>query len=122
MLAPVKDLDLNELRVVVRVVDRGGLAAAARELGQPTSTVSRAITRLEERSGTRLLHRTTRSVRATAEGNALYASARDASGALELAAHHLEPATRAPQGLLRVAAPPELGATFLADVAVAFAE
>jgi DNA-binding transcriptional LysR family regulator len=118
----VRDLDLNDLRVFVRVVDRGGFAVAARELGVPTSTVSRAIARLEASTGTRLLQRTARSVRATSEGRAIYASVSDAVGALERTARELEPATRGPKGLLRVTAPTDIGATFLADVAVAFGE
>jgi DNA-binding transcriptional LysR family regulator len=118
----VRDLDLNDLRVFVRVVDRGGFAVAARELGVPTSTVSRTIARLEASTGTRLLHRTPRSVQATSEGRAIYASVREAVGTLERAARTLEPATRRPKGLLRVSAPTDIGATFLADVAVAFGE
>jgi DNA-binding transcriptional LysR family regulator len=121
-LARVRDLDLNDLRVFVRVVDRGGFALAARELGVPTSTVSRTIARLEASTGTRLLHRTPRSVRATSEGRAIYASVSEAVGTLERAAHALEPASRRPKGVLRVTAPPDIGNTFLADVAVAFAE
>jgi DNA-binding transcriptional LysR family regulator len=118
----VRDLDLNDLRIFVRVVDRGGFAVAARELGVPTSTVSRTIARLEASTGTRLLHRTPRSVRTTAEGRAVYASVSDAVGTLERAAHAFEPATRGPKGVLRVTAPPEIGAAFLAEVAVAFTE
>jgi DNA-binding transcriptional LysR family regulator len=122
ILTRVRDLDLNELRVFVRVVDRGRFAVAARELGVPTSTVSRTVARLEERIGTRLLHRTPRSVRATSEGSALYASVSEAVGALERVGHGLEPATRTPKGLLRVTAPAEIAGAFLADVAVAFGE
>jgi DNA-binding transcriptional LysR family regulator len=118
----VRDLDLNDLRVFVRVVDRGGFAVAARELGVPTSTVSRTIARLEASTGTRLLHRTPRSVHATSEGRAIYASVSEAIGTLERAAHALEPATRGPKGVLRVTAPTDLGGSFLADVAVGFAE
>jgi DNA-binding transcriptional LysR family regulator len=118
----VRDLDLNDLRVYVRVVDRGGFAVAARELGVPTSTVSRAVARLESGAGARLLQRTPRSVRTTSEGRALYASVHEAVGALERAARTLEPATRRPKGLLRVTAPIEIGTAWLADVAVAFAE
>src|SRR5690349_8979756 len=106
----------------VRVVERGGFAVAARELGVPTSTVSRAVVRLEARTGTRLLHRTPRSVRATSEGRALHASISEAVGTLDRAAHAIEPATRTPKGILRVTAPAEIGGTFLADVAVAFSE
>jgi DNA-binding transcriptional LysR family regulator len=122
ILARVRDLDLNDLRVFVRVVDRGAFASAARELRVPTSTVSRTVSRLEQRIGTRLLQRTPRSVRATSEGHALYASVSDAVGALERAAHALEPVTRTPKGTLRVTAPAEIAASFLADVAVAFGE
>jgi DNA-binding transcriptional LysR family regulator len=118
----VRDLDLNDLRVFVRVVDRGGFAVAARELGVPTSTVSRTIARLEAGTGTRLFQRTPRSLHATSEGRAMYASVRDAVGTLERAARAVEPATRRPKGLLRVTAPTDIGAWFLADVAVAFAE
>jgi len=121
-LAPVRDLDLNDLRVFVRVVERGGFAVAARELGVPTSTVSRTIARLEASTGTRLLHRTPRSVHATSEGRAIYASVSEAVGTLERAARALEPATRRPKGVLRVTAPTDIGAWFLADVAVAFGE
>jgi DNA-binding transcriptional LysR family regulator len=121
-LARVRDLDLNDLRVFVRVVDRGGFAVVARELGVPTSTVSRTILRLEASTGTRLLHRTPRSVHATSEGRAIYASVYEAVGTLERAAHALEPATKQPKGVLRVTAPPDIGAWFLADVLVAFGE
>lgn len=118
----MRDLDLNDLRVFVRVVDRGGFAIAARELGVPTSTVSRTIARLEASTGTRLLQRTPRSVHATSEGRAIHASVSEAVGTLERAARALEPATRRPKGVLRVTAPPDIGAWFLADVAVAFGE
>jgi DNA-binding transcriptional LysR family regulator len=118
----VRDLDLNDLRVFVRVVDRGGFALAARELGVPTSTVSRTIVRLESTSGTRLLHRTPRNMHPTSEGRALYGSVREAIAGLERAASALEPASQKPKGLLRVTAPTEIGCTFLADVVVSFAE
>jgi DNA-binding transcriptional LysR family regulator len=118
----VRDLDLNDLRVFVRVVDRGAFARAARELRVPTSTVSRTISRLEQRVGARLLQRTSRSVSATGEGRALYASVSESVGALERAAHSLEPATRTPKGTLRMSAPAEIACTFLADVVVAFTE
>jgi DNA-binding transcriptional LysR family regulator len=118
----VRDLDLNEMRVFVRVIDRGAFAVAARELRVPTSTVSRTVARLEERIGARLLQRTPRSVRATSEGRALYAAVREAVGVLERTAHTFEPATRTPKGILRVTAPAEIAGTFLADVAVAFGQ
>jgi DNA-binding transcriptional LysR family regulator len=116
----VAELNLDDLAVFVRVVERGGFAGAARELGTPTSTVSRAIERLESSSGVRLLHRTTRNMQPTSEGRDLYASAAPAVATLRAAALSIEPATRKPKGRLRVTAPNDLCTGFLTDVIVAF--
>jgi len=115
-------LNLDDLAVFVRVVDHGGFASAARELGEPTSTVSRAIARLEAQSGVRLLHRTTRNVRPTTEGHELYASIAPAVTTLRGAAQALEPSTQRPKGRLRVTAPNDLCSSFLPEVIVAFLE
>jgi DNA-binding transcriptional LysR family regulator len=85
------------------------------------STVSRTVRRLEEIVGTRLLHRTTRSIRPTAEGRELFASVAGAVGTLQTAARGLEPVSRRPKGKLRVTAPNDVGSTFLADIVIEFA-
>src|SRR3954467_4089458 len=120
--AAMADLSLDDLAVFVRVVERGGFASAARELGVPTSNVSRAIARLESQSGVRLLHRTTRAVKPTTEGRELFASVAPALNTVRSAGRALEPATRKPKGRLRVTAPNDLCTGFLAEVIVAFAE
>jgi DNA-binding transcriptional LysR family regulator len=122
MLAPMADLNLDDLAIFVRVVDRGGFAGAARDLGAPTSTVSRAIERLESGAGVRLLQRTTRHMKPTSEGRDLYASVAQAVATLRTAARMLEPVSRQPRGRLRVTAPLSLCTGFLASVIVAFAE
>src|SRR5215468_6351814 len=53
---------LDSMKVFVLVVDEGSLAAAGRKLGRSPAAMSRAIAFLEERVGTELLHRTTRSI------------------------------------------------------------
>jgi DNA-binding transcriptional LysR family regulator len=116
------ELSLDDLAVFVRVVERGGFASAARELGVPTSNISRAIARLESQSGVRLLHRTTRAVKPTTDGRELFASVAPAVLSVRSAARALEPATRKPKGRLRVTAPNDLCAGFLADVIVGFAD
>jgi len=68
----MSDLDLNDVAAFVRVVENSGFAKAARGLGVPTSTVSRAVARLEEAVGVRLLHRTTRNLSVTGEGHAFH--------------------------------------------------
>lgn len=65
----------GDMTVFVAVVNRGGFSAAARVCGLTPSGVSKLITRLETRLNTRLLHRSTRRVQLTEEGEAYYARA-----------------------------------------------
>ncbi|MCB1956038.1 MAG: LysR family transcriptional regulator [Rhodocyclaceae bacterium] len=63
----------SELASFVRVVELGSFSAAARELDQTPSSLSKLVSRLEQRLGVRLLHRSTRKLALTAEGE-LYAA------------------------------------------------
>jgi DNA-binding transcriptional LysR family regulator len=63
--------DLNELQVFVQLSKAQSFTRAARKMGVPKSSVSRAIGRLETRLGVRLVERTTRSMALT-EAGALY--------------------------------------------------
>ncbi|HTV23724.1 MAG TPA: LysR substrate-binding domain-containing protein [Polyangiaceae bacterium] len=113
--------DLNDLSTFVRVVERGSFAAVGRELSLPTSTVSRAIVRLEAQARVRLLQRTTRASQPTAEGRALYDEVAPALATLRAAGRAIEPSADAPTGRLRVSAPTDLAAGFLAPVLAEFA-
>jgi DNA-binding transcriptional LysR family regulator len=61
---------LFAMDVLLRAVDKGGFAPVARELGVSPSALSKVVAKLEERLGVKLLHRTTRRLRPTAEGEA----------------------------------------------------
>ena len=63
-----KQMDLNEIATFVQVVEAGGFSSAAQQLELPKSTVSRRISRLEQRLGVRLIERTTRQMRLTEAG------------------------------------------------------
>lgn len=71
---------LEELTVFLAVVDTGSLTSAAEHLGQPISTTSRLLARLESKVETTLLRRTTRRLDVTDEGHGF---ARDARNILE---------------------------------------
>lgn len=114
------DVDLNDVAVFVRVVELGAFAKVAREMGVPTSTVSRTIARLEGALATTLLVRTTRSVQPTSEGQSFYDEAAPAIAALRGAVRGVEGSDTAPRGRLRVTAPNDIGSTFLAEAVVAF--
>lgn len=111
---------LDDLELFVRVAERGAFAQVARELGVPTSTVSRAVARLEEALKVRLLQRTTRSLRTTGEGQALYARAAPALLALKEAVRETETGETEPRGRLRLTAPADVGAALVADVVAEF--
>jgi len=63
---------IDTMRVFARVVERRSFIRAAEDLALPASTVTDAIKALEARLKVRLLHRTTRQVRATLDGEAYY--------------------------------------------------
>lgn len=68
-------IDVNrsgEMETFVQVVERGGFSAAARFLCMTPSAVSKLVARLEARLGTQLLHRSTRKVQLSAEGQQFY--------------------------------------------------
>jgi DNA-binding transcriptional LysR family regulator len=69
-------LALDELSVFLAVVDSGSLTAAAERLGQPVSTISRLLARLEDKLQTTLLRRTTRRLDLTDEGHDFVKDAR----------------------------------------------
>ncbi len=62
---------LDTLTLFVRIVERGSFSAAAADLGVSRPVATAAIKALEVSLGARLLHRTTRHVRPTAEGRRL---------------------------------------------------
>ncbi len=75
--------NLDELRTFIAVVDAGGLAAAATHLGVTANAVSRRPATLEERLGRRLIHRTTRRMVVTEEGQRFYGRCRVVLAELE---------------------------------------
>ena len=100
---------LQGITVFVRVAETRSFTAAARKLGMSTSGASKAIARLEERLGVRLVQRTTRSVGLTEDGNAFYDRCRHILGELEEAENALTRTRAKPRGRLRVHMPVAFG-------------
>ena len=99
-----RDLLLH-LPVVLAVARRGGFGAAAAELGMSPSAVSHAVKTLEDRLGSPLFARTTRSVALTQAGESLVASAGPALDEIRETLERLRSAGGKAVGLLRVNAP-----------------
>jgi DNA-binding transcriptional LysR family regulator len=92
---------LAGLSVLVAVVEGGSFTRAAELLGLSASGVSRAVSRLEERVGVRLLDRSTRALRLTDEGERFYALAAPHLDAIVDAASVVGGASNGVRGKLR---------------------
>ena len=69
-------MDLDELRVLVSVVERGSLAAASKSLRFPIATMRRRLEQLEARMGVKLVERDRRGTKPTQAGLVLFEKAR----------------------------------------------
>lgn len=96
------DIHSDDLQVFVAVVDSGTLVAAAHQLGQTTSAVSRALSRLEEKLATSLLTRTTRRMELTEEGRQFLQKARAILAAMDEAEESVRIRRQQPSGRLRI--------------------
>ena len=93
---------LDELLAFRTVVDSGSITAAAEQLGQTVSGISRALGRLEEKLDTTLLNRTTRRLVLTEEGHAFLQRARAILASVDEAEEHMAQRRQQPTGRLRV--------------------
>ena len=92
----------------VAIADAKSFRGAARDLGVTTSSVSKAISRLEADLGVRLLHRTSRRVTITEEGERFLDTCREAVDQVRSARETLAQVGQAPRGVVRVSLPPTL--------------
>ncbi|MDO8458068.1 MAG: LysR family transcriptional regulator [Burkholderiaceae bacterium] len=94
---------LNQMRIFTRVAELASFTGAATDLGLPKASVSTAVQQLEQALGTRLLHRTTRSVVLTQDGQAFYERGKDALADMdELQTMFQLPASNALTGRIRI--------------------
>src|SRR6266403_512785 len=112
---------LDNLALFLRIVEKGGLAAARRELGLSAASVSERLVALEKYYGAALLlHRTTRAISLTDEGRLLFQGARR----LLAEADELEALIRLGvekiSGPIRLSAPIDLSRSFLVAILDAF--
>ena len=112
---------LDDLRVFERVGSLRSFSAAASELSQPKSSISRSIARLEQALGMRLFQRTTREVSLTEAGTALIDRCASALGELSDAMDHVGKFAAEPRGMLRLSAGIGFGVNVLGELLPIFA-
>jgi len=94
------EINSDDLKIFVAVIDSGSLSAASVHLGQTTSGVSRALSRLEDKLATSLLTRTTRRMELTEEGQLFLQQARAILAAMEQAEETIRIRRQKPAGRL----------------------
>src|SRR5262245_41460773 len=100
--------DLNDLFAFAKVVQHGGFSAAARALHVTKSSLSKRVARLEALYGVRLIERSTRGLRITSVGRAVYEQCESMVAAAEAAAVVAAEAIALAKGTVRVACQPDL--------------
>lgn len=110
------------MRVFCSVIEAGGFAAAADQIGISTSAVSRHVAQLETHLAVRLLNRTTRRMSPTAEGFAYFERCTQLLADLEETEASVSGQARQPRGRLRLTAPIALAVLRLAPAFAAFAQ
>jgi DNA-binding transcriptional LysR family regulator len=110
------------MTVFTRVAETGGFAEAARQLNMSAPAVTRAVAALEAALGTRLLVRTTRSVKLTETGESYLDDCRRILAELEQAEAAASGSYSAPVGTLTVSAPVLFGRMHVLPILAEFLE
>jgi DNA-binding transcriptional LysR family regulator len=112
----------SELTFFATLVKAGSLTAAARELNVTPPAISKRLQQLENRLGVRLLHRTTRRIGLTHEGEVYLENARRILDDIDELESTVSSSRVAPRGLLRVNAPLGFGRTYICPMVSEFAK
>ncbi|MEG5262891.1 LysR family transcriptional regulator [Pseudomonas sp. JDS28PS106] len=108
--------DFEGLAMFAKVAEEGSFAAAARVMGVSVPTVSRAVARLEERLGGRLINRTSRQLALTEFGVGMAAQAGDIYRQAEEVESEAQELSVTPRGQVRLAVPMSFGLRWVAPL------
>jgi DNA-binding transcriptional LysR family regulator len=108
--------DFEGLAMFAKVVEERSYAGAARSMGVSVATVSRAVSRLEDRLGGRLFNRSSRRLALTDFGRGLADRAGRLYAEAEEIEHVARETARRPRGLVRLAAPMSFGTRWVAPI------
>lgn len=111
---------LGEITIFLAVVDAGSFVAGGQSTGITRSAASKAIVRLEDRLGVRLINRTTRALSLTDEGRVFYERAMVVAAALEEAYAGVSERVGTPRGVLRLTVPDTFGRRVILPLLNAF--
>jgi DNA-binding transcriptional LysR family regulator len=121
-MSTAPEASLPTILAFVRTFEGGSFTAAARSLHVTPASVSRSVARLEAQLGVGLFRRTTRSLKATPEGEAYYAHCAEALSILSRAESEIAENVGPPRGRVRISVPTTYGLHHLLPRLDGFAE
>jgi DNA-binding transcriptional LysR family regulator len=95
--------------VFIQIIEAGSISASARKRGASVASISKRLAKLEERLGTRLIHRTTRSLTLTVAGRELHTVLLPLRASLLAAEDRISGKNADASGVLRITAPTSFG-------------
>lgn len=104
---------VEAMQIFLRVAELSSFTRTAESLALPKASVSTAVQQLEETLGTRLLHRTTRKVQLTQDGQAYYERCKDVLDDLDELDSMFQNGGEALRGRLRVDMPTGVARNFV---------
>jgi DNA-binding transcriptional LysR family regulator len=107
---------LRAMASFVRIAERGGLTAAAADLGASLPSIVRRLSSLERELGTTLIKRTTRRLHLTEEGRQYLDHCRVILGKVRAAEASFESLSSEPRGRLAITASVMFGKSYIAGI------
>jgi DNA-binding transcriptional LysR family regulator len=112
--------ELEAVRIFVRIAELASFTRAADSLSIPKASASTAVQQLENGLGTRLLHRTTRKVQMTQDGQAFYERSKDLLADMDELKSMFQQGPQSLRGRIRVDMPSGIARSFVIDRLPAF--
>lgn len=108
--------NVSDMEVFVKTITLGSMSAAARSLDVTPAAISYRLSRLEGVLGTRLLHRTTRQLSLTSDGEEYLRWARRLTAELHDVENAISQRREVPKGVLKLAVPSSFGRQMIAPI------
>ncbi len=113
-------MDIDGIAVFIKIIETGGISAAAKSLNMPKTTVSAKLAALERRLKVSLVSRTTRKLQLTEIGEMYFNRCQPAVREIEQAEAELNLLNNQASGLLRISAPVDVGRLVMPAITSAF--
>lgn len=109
----MEQLDLNQIRVFVKLVQLGSFTKTAEQLHQPKSRISRRLAALEKDLGAQLIYRTTRQFQLTETGRVYFERVQGLIEGLESLSTEISETTSEVSGVIKLTASDDMGVKIL---------